>query len=68
MPYEDHRVDQASWPTLKPTMPFGTIPILEVTQGSNTYIISQSVTIARFLAKKFKLLGKSEQEQAECEM
>ena len=45
-------------------MPLGQIPILEF-DGTT---ISQSLTIARFLAKEFGLAGKNNLEQAQAEM
>ena len=47
-----------------PDMPLGQIPILEF-DGTT---ISQSLTIARFLAKEFGLAGKNNLEQAQAEM
>lgn len=58
--YEDHRLKGESWPEIKPTMPFGTVPILEV----NGKVIPQSNTICRFLAKEMGLAGKNAFEQA----
>ena len=43
--YIDDRVEQADWPKLKPTVPFGQIPILEIKQGSKVDIIAQSSAI-----------------------
>jgi glutathione S-transferase len=45
-------------------MPFGQIPVLEV-DGTT---ISQSTSIARFLAKEFNLAGKDHLEQAQADM
>lgn len=44
-------------------MPWGQIPVLEV--DGNT--IAQSTTIARFLARRFNLVGSNEFEQSKCE-
>ncbi|KAF3824989.1 hypothetical protein GH733_005623 [Mirounga leonina] len=49
--YEDHRIEQADWPEVKSTLPFGKIPILEV-DGLNLH---QSLAIARYLAKNTEL-------------
>lgn len=49
--YEDHRIEQADWPEVKSTLPFGKIPILEV-DGFNLH---QSLAIARYLAKNTEL-------------
>ncbi|XP_076795989.1 hematopoietic prostaglandin D synthase isoform X2 [Arvicanthis niloticus] len=45
--YEDHRIEQADWPQIKPTLPFGKIPVLEV-EGITLH---QSLAIARYLTK-----------------
>ena len=42
-------------PSLKPSLPFGQLPVLEV-DGEN---ICQSMAIARFLANEFGLAGNS---------
>ena len=43
--YTDDRVEQADWPKLKPNMPFGQLPVLEIKQGSKVDIIAQSSAI-----------------------
>ncbi|GMT23192.1 hypothetical protein PFISCL1PPCAC_14489, partial [Pristionchus fissidentatus] len=48
-PFEDNRIPKEQWPELKKTMPFGTMPVLEV-DGKQ---IPQSLAIARYLAKEF---------------
>jgi glutathione S-transferase len=62
--YEDKRVEREEWPTLKPTMPGGQMPVLEV----DGIQLSQSITIARFLANKYKLAGSTPLEQAKADM
>ncbi|XP_066602106.1 glutathione S-transferase-like [Prorops nasuta] len=52
--FEDDRFDRENWPKLKPEMPFGQVPILEV-DGKK---IHQSTAICRYLAKQFGLGGK----------
>ena len=51
--YEDVRIEGAKWPELKPTMPFGQMPVLEV-DGTR---IANSIVIARYLAEEFGLAG-----------
>ncbi|XP_055298070.1 glutathione S-transferase-like isoform X2 [Sitodiplosis mosellana] len=51
--YEDIRITQEEWPAIKPTMPFGQIPVLEV-DGTRVY---QSTSITRYLAKHVGLAG-----------
>ncbi|KAG8511626.1 Hematopoietic prostaglandin D synthase, partial [Galemys pyrenaicus] len=61
--YEDHRIEQADWPEIKSAIPFGKIPILEV----DGLILHQSLAIARYLAKKTDLAGKTELEQCQVD-
>nr|AGA61750.1 glutathione S-transferase 2 [Ancylostoma duodenale] len=58
--YEDIRVPKEQWPELKPKMPFGQMPVLEV-DGQQ---IPQSLAIARYLARKFGYAGKTPYEEA----
>ncbi|XP_052782214.1 S-crystallin 4-like [Mya arenaria] len=53
--FEDVRVDFAQWGDLKKDMPQGTLPVLEV---DGKMKISQSGSIARYLAREFDLYGK----------
>ena len=53
VPYEDVRIEGAKWPEVKPTMPFGQMPVLEV-DGTR---IAHSIVIARYLAEEFGLAG-----------
>jgi len=62
--YEDVRIEKDKWPELKPTMPFGKVPVLEV----DGEIISESRAIARFVAKENGLAGKDTLEAAKCDM
>ncbi|XP_036037649.1 hematopoietic prostaglandin D synthase isoform X2 [Onychomys torridus] len=61
--YEDHRIEQADWPKIKPTLPFGKIPVLEV-EG---FTLHQSLAIARYLTKSTDLAGKTELEQCQAD-
>ena len=49
--------------TLKPTLPFGQLPVLEY-QGTT---ISQSMAIARFLARECGLAGQNALEEAKID-
>ncbi|PAV74290.1 hypothetical protein WR25_24830 [Diploscapter pachys] len=60
VPFEDVRLTREKFMELKPTFPYGQVPVLEV----DGVQIPQSVAIARFLAKKFGFAGKTEVEQA----
>jgi glutathione S-transferase len=62
--FEDVRLEKEQWPALKPSTPFGQLPILEV----DGVKLCQSNTIARYLARKFNLAGKTELDQARADM
>ncbi|XP_029440758.1 hematopoietic prostaglandin D synthase [Rhinatrema bivittatum] len=61
--YEDNRLQRADWLTIKSTIPFEKIPILEV----DGIILHQSLAIGRFLAKETGLAGKTHLEQAQVD-
>ncbi|XP_024870960.1 glutathione S-transferase-like [Temnothorax curvispinosus] len=62
--FVDERFDyEKDWPKLKPTMPFGKVPVLEV-DGKK---IDQSVAIGRYLAKQCGLVGKNDWESLEID-
>mmetsp|Transcript_2398 Transcript_2398/g.2682 ORF Transcript_2398/g.2682 Transcript_2398/m.2682 type:complete len:206 (-) Transcript_2398:34-651(-) len=59
--YEDNRFDFATkWADIKPTTPFGQVPILEVTENGTTTKYGQTSAIVRHLARKFNLYGSNE--------
>ncbi|KAK2151767.1 hypothetical protein LSH36_352g02010 [Paralvinella palmiformis] len=62
--YEDCRVKDADWPSLKKTTPYGQLPILEV-EGE---VICQSRAIEIFLARRFGLCGKNDIQEAKVIM
>jgi len=64
VPYEDVRIDKAKWAELKPTTPFGQLPLLEV----DGVTLCQSKTIARFLAGQFGLAGETPRDRARADM
>jgi len=63
VPFEDVRVAQHDWPSIKPTTRFGKLPELEI----NGDKLAQSMTIARYLADKFGLGGKDEWQRAKID-
>lgn len=66
--YEDFRFSSEQWPSLKANTPFGQVPVLEVTEeGGERVTIAQSTAIARYLANKFGLAGKSDLEKARAD-
>jgi len=56
--FEDIRFDCDQWPSIKPNMPFGQVPVLEI-DGKQ---VSQSIAISRYLANKAGLAGRDEWE------
>lgn len=61
--FEDYRFEREQWPQLKPSMPFGKTPVLEI-DGKQTH---QSAAICRYLAKQFGLNGSSDWEALEID-
>jgi len=62
--YEDNRIVKDQWAAMKKDTPFGQLPILEV----DGVTLGQSHAIARYLARKFNLAGKTELDQARADM
>jgi len=61
---EEVDTDFADWPKLKPTTPFGQLPILH----DGSFDVAQSNAILRYVARKHDLYGKTEQDQANIDM
>ncbi|XP_014235050.1 glutathione S-transferase-like [Trichogramma pretiosum] len=59
----DERMTEEDWLRLKPTMPFGQVPVLEV----NGKKINQSTAICRYLAKQVGLTGQDDWENLEID-
>jgi len=58
--YVDKRYEFDEWPALKSKMPLKQMPVLETSDGK---MYCQSLTIARYVAKKFHLLGNTLEEE-----
>ncbi|KAL5243343.1 hypothetical protein ACI65C_010753 [Semiaphis heraclei] len=56
--FEDFRFEREQWPALKPTMPFGKVPVLEI----DGKVLNQSTAITRYLSKKAGLAGSDDWE------
>ncbi|CAH2093197.1 unnamed protein product [Euphydryas editha] len=56
--FEDIRLSDEEWAALKPTMPFGQLPVLEI--DGKKY--AQSIAISRYLGRKYGLAGKDIEE------
>ena len=61
--FEDFRFERENWPDLKPSMPFGQTPVLEI----NGVKAHQSIAISRYLAKQVKLTGANDLEDLEID-
>ena len=59
--YQDVRIEGEQWPHLRPEMPFGVVPVLEV----DGKLLGGSVVIGRYLAEQFGLGGESDLENAQ---
>ena len=62
--YTDRRMEREEWPAIKPTTPFGQVPMLEV----DDLKISQTTAIYRYLARKFGFAGATPEEDARLDM
>ena len=49
-------------------MPFGQVPVLEITDGDQVTVLAQSNAINRYLANKFNLAGSNDIERAQADM
>ncbi|OXA40520.1 glutathione S-transferase [Folsomia candida] len=61
--FADDRVKLENWPSIKPHTPWEMVPVLHVGDRS----LSQSLTICRYIARKFKLMGANEWEASKCD-
>ncbi|KAF5279379.1 hypothetical protein FQA39_LY05489 [Lamprigera yunnana] len=61
--FEDFRIEKENWLHIRPHMPFGQVPVLEI-DGKQTY---QSVAICRYLAREVKLCGLNDWEDMEID-
>merc|ERR1719270_2338491 len=61
--YQDHRIEREQWPGMKPGTPMGQLPLLEV----DGVVLCQSMTIARYLARRYNLAGKDDIAAAEAD-
>merc|ERR1711997_819228 len=61
--YEDKRIAPEDMPSLKPSLPFGQLPVLEV----DGVTIGQSMAIARYLANEYGIAGSSNMVKAQVD-
>lgn len=65
--FEDFRFERDQWPTHKPNMPYGQVPVLEITEGDKKIMLPQSMAIYRYLANKYGHAGKTDLEKAQVD-
>ncbi|KAF7250136.1 hypothetical protein EG68_09619 [Paragonimus skrjabini miyazakii] len=66
--FEDHRLEKSDWPAVKPTIEGGKVPVLDVTTCcGKTRRMNESMAIARWLAKKYQMMGSNDDEYYEVE-
>jgi glutathione S-transferase len=63
-PYRERRIGVQQWAAVKPTMPFGQVPLYE----EGDLQIPQSHAIYRYLARKHGLYGQGEREHVRCDI
>jgi len=61
--FTDERIPRDQWPAIKPTKPWGNMPVLE----EDGKVLAQSSTILRYLGKKFNMAGGNDFETAKCD-
>jgi glutathione S-transferase len=61
--FEDNRIEEGQWEKVKNEYPYGKMPVLEWEDKK----LSQSFAIARFLAKRYNLMGADDYEAAKCD-
>lgn len=66
--FEDHAVTRDTWPSLKEQMPLGQMPVLIERDGAHERRIPQSQAILRYLARRYGLYGKSEDEMVQADV
>ena len=64
VPYQERRIDEEEWATIKPTMPLEQVPVYQECE----LVIPQSHAIYRYLARKHDLYGKDERERIRCDI
>lgn len=71
VPYNDNLIVK-DWPQLKEKFPFKQVPVYEEKHPSGdeskTLIIPQTQAILRYLGRKHKIYGKSEEETLRCDI
>ncbi|HZF49011.1 MAG TPA: glutathione S-transferase family protein [Polyangiaceae bacterium] len=66
--YTDTAITMDRWPSLKPTLTFGQMPVLIEREGERETQIPQSMAIVRHLAREHDLYGANEAERTMCDV
>lgn len=67
VPVTEVTVPPPSWPTVKPTTPFGQIPVLTERGDEGEIVIPESGAILRHLARRFDMYGDTARQRAMCD-
>ncbi|CAH8669928.1 unnamed protein product [Dicrocoelium dendriticum] len=64
IPFEDERIEFSDWPARKASIPGGRLPVLVISkpEDSKPTYYQESLAIAQFLARRFKLMGDTDEE------
>ncbi|KAK9506950.1 hypothetical protein O3M35_008793 [Rhynocoris fuscipes] len=62
--FEDFRFERENWPSIKPSMPFGKVPVLEI-DGKKLH---QSTAITRYLGREAGIAGSNNWEALQIDM
>ncbi|KAE9545827.1 hypothetical protein FO519_010961, partial [Halicephalobus sp. NKZ332] len=65
VPFEDKTFERSEWPTVKPTTPFGQVPVLYV--DDDKLVLPETLAIYRYLAAKHGAIPDSLEDQALCD-
>ncbi|KAE9552092.1 hypothetical protein FO519_004672 [Halicephalobus sp. NKZ332] len=65
VPFEDKTFERSEWPTIKPTTPFGQVPILYV--DDDKLVLPETLAIYRYLASKHGAVPDSLEDRALCD-
>lgn len=68
IPYNDNQIQMDEWYQIKPKFPFEQLPVYEEKLPSGKRTIPQTHAILRYLARKYNLYGKSEDEMIRCDV
>lgn len=53
-----------NWPELKPTTPFGMLPVMTERSDDGEFVLAESGAIMRYLARRFEMYGRNHRQHA----